>query len=192
MSVRGLAVLVILICSATFAQIPCGRADPLYDRPVYDPASKSYFEMVLIRTTKYSYRNSPDVTWEEAYKLARERVYKGVRGQLAVVDSLASHEFLARTFQADNLAWIGLRYWCENRKVQFVNGQYWSRGMFSAWDQKWDQSGVKDPCGEYHSYRRHQYMPVAYHSVGGGFRWAAFEWNKAFYAYFVQYSTGPE
>lgn len=164
-------------------------AAPLYDTPVYNPDTKSYFELVLIRTTKYSYRNSPDVNWPQAFELAKSRSYKGAQGRLAVVRDLATHEFLMRTFKTETPTWIGLRWWCADHKLQFVDGKMWSRGTFQAWDAKWDHSGVQR-CEEYQSYKKPEFMPVAYSPVQEGFRWFAQGWHKAYYAYFVEYPTG--
>lgn len=183
-------VLLSFVLAAMFGSARYGWAEPLYDKPVYDPASKSYFELVLIRTTQYSYGGHPEVRWEQADGLARARVYNGVHGRLAVIRNLETHEFLELTFQPVFNAWIGLRYWCSNRTLQFTDGTLWTRSMFGVWDAKWDQSAVKDPCGEYHTNRKPQYMPVAYNSIKDGFRWIAKEWHKAYYCYFVEYPTG--
>lgn len=185
----GVAISIVLGCIATWAGSSGTSAKPLYDKPVYDPASKSYFEMVLV-TRANSNHYIPEISWGQAYQLAKQRSYNGVRGRLAVVKSEATHEFLAKIFQPNNFAWIGLRYWCSTHKLQFSDGSFWTRGMFRAWNAKWDQSAVKDPCWEYHSYRKPQYMPVAYQPLNDGFLWIAKEWHKLYYAYFVEYPTG--
>src|SRR5215469_10250438 len=67
----------------------------LLNTPVYDPASKSYFEMVdgahgLV--TGYNAYEGP--TWEQAEALAKQREYGGVHGRLAIVPDAETHEFL--------------------------------------------------------------------------------------------------
>jgi hypothetical protein len=111
---------------------------------------------------------------------------------LAVIKSENTHEFLFKTFHPTVEVWIGLRYWCSTRQLQFTDGTIWKRGMFSVWDQKWDQSAIADPCQEYHNFKRPQYMPVAYSKAQEGFRWIAKEWHKFYTDYFVEYPTGTQ
>jgi Lectin C-type domain len=161
-----------------------------YDTPVYNPASKSYVELVLIKTTKYSYRNSPDIRWEDAAHLATEMSYKGARGHLAVVNNIETHEFLLRSFQPSVAAWIGLRYWCGVNRLEDVTGRSINKGMFQIWAQPWDHS-ARVGCLEYKSDNKvREFMPVYYLPVNEGFRWAAQGWHKAYYAFFVEFPTG--
>src|SRR5215469_7602830 len=105
----------------TVAAVWTLMASPLWaadvsDTFVYDPASKSYFELIDGRKSDHyqpgydsiGYGEGP--TWQEAYNFARSRAYKGVNGRLAIVRGIATHDFLERTFHPDSFAWIGLRY----------------------------------------------------------------------------------
>jgi hypothetical protein len=184
-SCRWLALMAVLLFTSTDAAWALAR----YDTPVYNPATKSYFELVLVRTTKYSYRNSPDIRWEQAEQAAGEMAYKGVKGRLAVVDDLETHEFLMRTFQPTVAAWIGLRYWCGVNRLEEVTGKFITKGMFQIWAQPWDHS-VHIGCQEYKANKIREYMPVYYLPLNEGFRWAAQGWHKAYYAYFVEFPTG--
>jgi len=76
--------------------------------PVYNPATKSYFQ--LVENQYHSY------VWDKAQAEARTKIYKGVAGRLAVVDSPETHEFLVDHFDLRDprkAIWIGLRYWCK-------------------------------------------------------------------------------
>ena len=90
------------------------RHGTLYDTPIYDPGSKSYFALIWARRENI-YRA---FTWAMADKQAATREYKGVHGRLAIVDTVEVHEFLERTFHTPCETWIGLRYWCGPQKLQ--------------------------------------------------------------------------
>ena len=93
---------------------PPVAAKPLYDEPVYFPERKAYFELVRI-PPGYSNRGpgAPAANWQNTRKLAAQRVYRGLRGRLAVVDSPELSAFLRKTFDPRGNAWIGLRYFCQ-------------------------------------------------------------------------------
>ena len=168
------------------------RAAELLNTPVYDPASKSYFEMVNGRNgLVVGYGSHEGPKWSEAYSLAEERVYKGVRGRLAVVKSNATHEFLMRTFQPETNVWIGLRYWCLSEKLQDVTGAYLDKSTFMPWAQNWRPDPFTCELDPYtHRPRADNYMPIAYNGIGSGFRWFGETPSKRFYYFFVEYPTG--
>lgn len=166
---------------------------PLYATPVYDPSSKSYYELVLIQTTRYSTRGAQDIDWTDAEELAEASTFKGVHGRLAVVKNIEVHNFLLTTFRPQWQTWIGLRYMCLSRRLQWTDGTIWKSGMFAAWDEDWDESGYPDGCGGSAGPTvpmSHKNMPVAYSQPVRGFRWFATGWAKHFYSYFVEYPTG--
>ncbi|HUN49734.1 MAG TPA: hypothetical protein VMU42_01395, partial [Candidatus Sulfotelmatobacter sp.] len=106
----------------------------LLDTPVYDSASKSYFEMVdgshgMVKGTGV---DSEGPNWGEAEKFAASRVFKGVHGRLAVVKDLEIHEFLMRTFQPKTFVWFGLRYLC-SKQLQDSTGALLNKNSFMAW-----------------------------------------------------------
>ncbi|MFQ5467905.1 MAG: hypothetical protein ACE5DS_07190, partial [Kiloniellaceae bacterium] len=84
----------LLIPVAMLAAASGARAEPLYNKRVYSPDAKSYFE--LVRVGKGHSLRGADiaaVNWANARKLAYGRAYKGVRGRLAVVKSRAVNDF---------------------------------------------------------------------------------------------------
>ena len=72
--------------------------------PIYNPATKSYFQLFD--------DNLLPGNWEAARKRAATKSYNGVRGRLAVVDSMETHNFILRNFGLnwrEASVWIGLR-----------------------------------------------------------------------------------
>jgi len=160
----------------------------LFNQPVYNPATRSYFE--LVKVTGPGYR--PDLNWQSARAAARKRFWRGVRGHLAIVKSRQVHDFLRITFRSDTIAWIGLRYMCAFNTLLWVNGDIHKRSGFSYWAPVWNRyvprsSGTGQPvCPR----GGRGYWPVQYYPVSEGFRWSASGVEKKFTAYFVEYNTG--
>ena len=144
--------------------------------PKFNPQTKSYFEL--------RFDNSSGV-WNSAKKLAESKVYKGARGRLAVVRDPEVHSFLRKNFKIDVETWIGLRYWCTFRKVQWVTGEVLKKGEFSIWASPWDRRDI--PFCQGAQSRADGYMPVYYLPTNRGFRWQAVNSGKHFKQYFVEY-----
>jgi len=182
MRIFSLALFVLFLLPAA------ANAKPVFDKPMYDPVSKSYFELHKV-TREENPRSAeyPDLPFNMAEKFASQRMFKGVRGRLAIVKSNETHMFLMQNFQPDAHAWIGLRYYCKLRQLRWVNGEQVTRGSFQAWDADWDQSGdagcVKGPG-------QADWMPVCYSPTSAGFRWVAKGASKHYVAYFIEYPTG--
>lgn len=170
------------------------HAADLLNTPVYDPESKSYFEMVdgahgLVK----GYGSNEGPTWAQAEVFAKGMSYKDVPGRLATVRTFATHAFLMRTFHPSSRAWIGLRYWCGSEQLEDSTGRMLSRNEFIAWAQNWrggDFICVPDPST--HRPSPTDYAPVAYSAMSEGFRWVALGSNKRFYFFFVEFPTGKQ
>ena len=169
------------------------KNNTLYHKPVYHPATKSYFELVRLWPENWiEAHRKYDVNWETAYKLARARIHKGVRGRLAIVKSRKTNDFLRKTFRPTYQPWIGLRYWCGYNKIQWVDGSVISRRDYSNWDRVWNRVGGYNSqsthnCG---SQSKGTYYPVHYWTPNQGFRWNANTKLKEFGTFFVEYPTG--
>ena len=174
------AIVLLLVSSLGISQLSA-ESGPLIGKPVYHPESKSYYELVLMEGVY-------DRKWEHALAYASRRTHKGAKGHLAVVDSPEVHEFLRSTFRPNRQTWIGMRYWCAFRKLQWVTGEILDRGDFKAWNSQWDLSGDRTGCRG----TRGDYMPIFYTAYNQGFRWAAQGIAKNWHYYFVQYPTGEE
>ena len=150
-------------------------------KPVYDPDSKSYFEL----------RNdNADGVWPKARQLAESKIYKGIQGRLAVVKSVRTHNFLRKNFKLENFTWIGLRYWCKFRKLQWVTGEIHKAGEFSPWAMKWFRTATT-VCGTGTATGDGAFMPVYYSPADSdrGFTWQASGPGKGFEFYLVEYPT---
>src|SRR3546814_15964029 len=107
---------------------------------VYNPASKSYFQM-LATTGRHG-------NWPESLEQARAQMFRGVRGRLAVIDTAETHEFVMRNFDVSNPTWIGLRYWCEFRMLEWVGLRPYSPsdpGRYQAWHRS-EERRVGEEC----------------------------------------------
>ncbi len=96
---------------------------------VYDPSTGSYFETM---------RNVGRIrNWRTARTAVNKRIYKGLRGRLAVIKTRATHEFLRKNLGIPFNAWIGLRYHCSSGKLVWVTGEILRRGVdFEIWHRQ--------------------------------------------------------
>lgn len=181
LSNSGIGLLLLIFFAPGAAWAVSGVGDP----PIYNPASKSYFQMQQL--------TGRDHRWREALEQARAQVFKGAQGRLAVVDSQETHEFIMRNFDVSKEIWIGLRYWCDFRMLEWVGLRPYSPsdpGHFQAWHPQWSRhdqgcipraSGVEGALGVY-------YQPAGNQNA----RWQAVRWGKGFGRLLVEYPTGGE
>lgn len=182
MSRRFFSLLPILlsICLVSAAMAQEAPPSALIGTPVYDPQAKRYFEVVRLGVGEHS-------TWTGSARDVGTLVYEGVHGRLAIIDSLEVHEFLLRTFHLGiyNPAWIGLRYLCSKKQLQWVDGRLWKPGEFQAWNTPFTQdpffcSGVNDPS----DWAGVHYTPPP------NFMWMATGSGKGFEFAIVEFPTG--
>lgn len=149
--------------------------------PVYDPISKRYFALMRADPKNWGTK------WGAVAQQAQKQAYRGVKGRLAIVDSLDVHEFLLRNFHPNKYQfniWIGLRYLCGPKKLQWSDGRMLQPGSFQAWDPNWKQdvyacnSQPGDPT---------EWAPVAYSPQ---FTWIVKGLNKGYDWYFIEFPTG--
>lgn len=173
-----------LVTAAVLSAAPAYAADketgltPKPVKPIYNPETKSWFELRVDLPTPSN--------WRSAVKYSRRHTFKGVRGRLAIVKDLQTHSFLRANFDALGATWIGLRYFCSFRKLVWADGTEHPRKSFKMWAKKWYRTDVR--CGK----QRIQYMPVYYLPSRYGFKWQASGPEKYFVSYFVEYPTGAE
>ena len=126
----GLGVLV--FAAAQWQSEAVARAESL-GKVVYDPSSGSYFEVIRNRD------NKSFGTWRTVRAAVNKRIYKGIRGRLAVIRTRATHEFLRKNLGIPFDAWIGLRYHCSTGKLVWVTGEILKRGVdFEIWHSRWN------------------------------------------------------
>lgn len=164
-----------------------GQAVETMSEPVYNPASKSYFQLVHDRSRSYR--------WDRAQKEAAKKVFKGARGRLAVIDSLETHQFVLRNFDIRSErtnVWIGLRYWCPVQMLQWEGNRLFSPTdpeKFRAWHTPWHR--LRHFCQDVRT-RQHGYMAAYYRTINGITQWQAVGIAKGFHYYLVEFPTGEE
>jgi hypothetical protein len=159
-------------------------AEPsVYNKPIYDPATQSYIELVKLTRADESKQYVPSMNWQNAQEYASRRNFKGVKGRLAIIKDAETHALIMKNLRPSEYTWIGLRYICSQKKLQWADGSVHLKTDFSAWHANWDQSaGVG--CQEL------GYMSVAYNGMPEGFRWVAKGALKLYTDLLVQYPTG--
>lgn len=174
-----------LLLSLSLALGDAAAVTEANDPPVYNPVSKSYFQL-LTHTSRRG-------VWGEALEQARAQVFKGVRGRLAVVDTPETHEFIMKQFDVSNPMWIGLRYWCSFRMLEWVGLRPYSPtdpGHFHLWHPQWARNGQE--CLP-NSRGPRAYMGVYYQPLGKqAARWQAARPGKGFGLLLVEFPTGEK
>ena len=118
---------------------------------------------------------------------ARQPVYKGVHGRLAIIDTAEVHSFLPRTFQPNHYqyVWIGLRYLCGAKKLEWSDGKLWQPGSFQISDERWNQDVFT--CKDKNN--PNDWAPVAY--TPSMHSWVVKGNTKGYDRYFIEYPGGP-
>jgi hypothetical protein len=171
--------LLVLVPLSAWAQ----TSGSVYNTPIYSHSAKSYFELVKVSKNEDPKSYTPEFTWAEAQAYASRRVYKGAHGRLAVVKSAEVHSLIVTELKPSTYTWIGLRYFCDKRKLEWSDGSTHLKQDFSLWHANWNQSaGVE--CQE------RGYMSVAYLPPNEGLRWVAKGGGKKYYDLIVEFPTG--
>lgn len=166
--------LAIWVCSFAFAFL--GAQSVAHAKIVLDPSSGSHFE--LVRKTLDFEGKFPTV-WRDARPAAEKRVHKGIRGRLAVIKSQDTLIFLQKNFDI-SISWIGLRYFCANKKLVWVNGDTLKpEADFQRWHPKWARTHIR--CSN------RGYMPIYLTDATSSLSWQASGPEKGFQAYLVEY-----
>ncbi|MGB0748702.1 MAG: C-type lectin domain-containing protein [Magnetospiraceae bacterium] len=172
-----------------------------YNEAVYLERNDTYYELVRAETAFPDF-NFPNlryaISWESARELARTRYHNGRRGRLAVIDAEDIHTLLKEHYELDELAWIGLRYWCKYSKGTWEDGTKYSHTAFKVWAPLWNQDGTKASktgkgrrpnCTSYLNYWPVHYWPKAKKDEysPGAFKWNANGTYKHAKAFFIEY-----
>ena len=146
--------------------------------PVYDPHSKSYFEL-----TKLAHGG----TYDRARRHAKRKSYKGARGRLAIIRSGETQRFLLETFDPPSETWIGLRMNCHGYSLHWVNGEQLDRHRdYTNWGRQWF-SNEYQPC------RHAGYAGVVIgYAPNNAYHWVAMEPGHGVGFLFIEYPTGQE
>ncbi len=119
----------VLVFAGAQWQLEAVAKPVILEKVVYDPSSGSYFEIVR---NHIGFRK-----WRHVRAAVNKKIYKGIRGRLAVIKTRATHEFLRKTLGIPFHAWIGLRYHCASGKLVWVTGEILRRGVdFEIWHRQ--------------------------------------------------------
>ena len=166
---------ILAVFLAVFTVTLPGQTQPLEKKAVTDAETCGSTAYQLYRVTE----GLKGVTWKQAQSLAAATNHRGMRGRLAAIPDAETHACIAARLvseaRADNAVWIGLRYWCDYRELQWADGSMVASAAFAAWDQQWSRYGT---CNT-------NWMGV-YYDVNTS-RWQAVEKPKRFKYMLVQY-----
>lgn len=167
------------VCSLMFTLMPSKAVAEV----VFESSSGSYFELFHDQQV-FGRGGDFGSTWERARKFARTRFHKGRRGQLATIRTQEVHKFITENFNIRINTWIGLRYFCANRSLMWVNGERINRATdFVAWHRQWRRGGA---AGLSCSGGGNAYLPVYYTALGTPL-WQASGPGKGFSALLIEY-----
>ena len=155
----------------------------LFNTPIYDPATRSYFELIETRG---------GASYGRALRAARKRTYKGVRGRLAVIRSQTTQQLINRVFRPDGEAWIGLRLFCSRRVLLWSDGQRLDkREDYVNWGPQWHYASTYMPCKGRDKYAGVTLSPIRQAGYAGtGLRWFAIAPRHAVSYSIIKYPTG--
>ena len=155
----------------------------LVNKPIYDPASKSYFELLEIKG---------GVPYGRAVRIARSKIFNGIRGRLATIRSKETQHRLDSTLRPDGEAWIGLWMFCSGRVLLWSDGKNFRKGKdFVNWGPVWHYTKSYIPCKSGDKYAGVTLAPVDKAGyVGKGLRWFAIAPSHAVAYLIIEYPTG--
>lgn len=122
------------------------------------------------------------VRWVEAESAARRFTHRDRRGRLAVIPNMEVHACVSDKLmpQSREEAWIGLRYWCRYRTLQWATGDVRPHSKPSPWAVQWSRYGTCQTA----------YAGVYY--TTGSKRWQAVESKKRFRYLIVEYPPAAD
>ena len=180
-------ILAIVLLACYLADKPASAANKPGAPPIYNSASKSYFQLFEL---PLAHQNN----WLFVRRAANSKSFKGVRGRLAVVGNDETHQFILQNFDLSEEIWIGLRYWCNYRMLKWNGEAPYSPsdpGRFSAWHAQWYRTA--DIVCPAHEKGEMAFMGVYYRPTGkGAARWQASGPRKAFRRFLVEFPTGSQ
>lgn len=153
---------------------------PVFDKPVYNPESKSYFELL-----DGTHLHNQGPTWEQARELAAERSFGGTQGRLAIIRTPETDMFIRINLRPNQHTWFGLRYDCKQKRLLWTDETELKQGDYANWNPRgWYASPQWGFCVGDHL------MP-AYLPLHSGIRhWMMQRSPKRYYNFIVEYPTG--
>ncbi|MDA5193585.1 C-type lectin domain-containing protein [Govanella unica] len=109
--------------------IASAKAAPILDKPVYNPETKSYFEVV-----DAAYMNSGQgPNWSEASTVASKKSLGKAQGRLGIIPSAKVEMFIRLNLRPDQNMWIGLYYDCGTQSLVWIDGRTLRSGEYTNW-----------------------------------------------------------
>ncbi|CCQ72905.1 C-type lectin domain-containing protein [Magnetospira sp. QH-2] len=163
--------------------------------PIYNPESKSYFALVKADVQQKF--------WDTLDVAAAARTHKDVHGRLAIIRTRETHDFVMKNLAIKSPTWIGLRYWCTFKSLQWVDGSKVKGADFQHWQSPWYRSKKTTCLDDPRSSR--VFMPVYYEpknyrekgvflkgSKNDDAYWRAAGHEQPFSHYLIEFPTGAE
>ena len=165
--------------------------DAKYNKPIYNPETKSYFENYdLYRDPNNPYGVYFAFEWPLAKQWAESRVFHGVRGRLAVIKSREVQEFIAKKLQPDDGAWFGLSFRCDSRSLWWVTGENWPLSAYQNWNRPWNVEGTTWKNANHAQCPPNEVAGVHYWGAATGYKWNVNGPHKGFHYLIIEYTTG--
>lgn len=152
-------------------------AKPVLNKPIYNPETKSYFELVDDLITN----GTQGPGWSQARVFASKRYFKGIQGRLGIIRSAKTGMFLATHLRSQKMAWFGLYFDCEIRNLKWVTDEILPQRGYTNWNpENWN-------IGEGFCPTNNSIMPGV---IMKGNYWALQLSGKHYNEYLVEYPTG--
>lgn len=157
------------------AEKPPRASKNVVQGPIFDPDSKSYFELRIDNREGY---------WIRANEIARTLSYKGRKGRLALIKNKKNLEFIRENFRFNIETWIGMQFFCKYRKLIWVTGELQPLKSPGMWVPQWYRN-KKVTCRN----QNLQYMPVYLTNESKPYPvgWQASGSSKGHISYLVEY-----
>lgn len=182
-----------LLTTSLFMAAGPAMARELRYTKIYYPPTKSYYELVNMNFSSGGlYMGYKSTTWSNVRNAARQKIFAGVRGDLARITSPELDSWLRYTFRPERITWFGLKYDCKTRTLYYPDGNPVPKdGYINFHPTNWghrDENNRPD-CNRYQVSFYGGYLNLRSDS-NLGTSWAL-ETNIKFYgSYFVEYPTG--
>ena len=160
---------------------------------MYNPETKSYFELHFPGEGMGSYAEWPEFNWRDARDYAPTRVFRGVRGRLAIVKTKETNDFIVKNLRPGCCPWIGLQYSCTENTLMWVTGDLWPFSSYANWSKVWNVMGTgPNKASARWGCVYGSSLPAGTHYWGenGGFRWNVNAANKEFANMILEFPTG--
>lgn len=133
---------VILTTIGPMTTMSSAATQKVNSRPVSGVVTCGDRDYQMIKATTDAGRSG--VRWSEAEVEAPRITHQGRRGRLAVIPDMEVHQCISQKLvpNAKEEAWIGLRYWCPYRQLQWTTGDIRAHRKPSPWALQWSRYGT--------------------------------------------------